>query len=79
MDSPRCIIRPIREPEIPLLEEFLEYARRHSDQRFLVYDVFSDALFNPAEMMRLFDEAATIPNICLPEAFWHIHYKRCSV
>ena len=23
MDSPRCIIRPIREPEIPLLEDFL--------------------------------------------------------
>ena len=63
----------------PYVSEFLEYARRHSDQRFLVYDVFSDALFNPAEVMRLFDESATIPNICLPEAFWHIHHKRCSV
>lgn len=56
----------------PYINEFLDYARQHPDQLFLVYDFPID----PVVMMPLFEDAATITNICLPEAFWHLYYRR---
>ena len=56
----------------PYVNEFLEYARQHPDQLFLVYDF----PFDPVVMMPLFEDAATITNICLPKAFWDLYYRR---
>ena len=56
----------------PYVDEFLEYARQHPDQLFLV----NDFPFDPMVMTHLFEDAAAIKNICLPEEFWHLYNHR---
>ena len=55
----------------PYVDEFIEYAKQHSDKRFLVTRIGCGiAGFTDEEIAPLFREALTIPNIALPQ-LWH--------
>lgn len=55
----------------PYVDEFIEYAKQHSDKRFLVTRIGCGiAGFTDDEMAPLFREALSIPNIALPQ-LWH--------
>ena len=55
----------------PYVDEFIVYAKQHSDKRFLVTRIGCGiAGFTDEEIAPLFREALTIPNIALPQ-LWH--------
>ena len=55
----------------PYVDEFIVYAKQHSDKRFLVTRIGCGiAGFSDEEIAPLFREALAIPNIALPQ-LWH--------
>lgn len=57
----------------PYVDEFIEYAKNHSDKRFLVTEIGCGiAGFTPDEIAPLFKAAVTINNITLPSRFWEV-------
>lgn len=57
----------------PYVNEFIRFARQHSDTVFLVTEIGCGiAGFKPAQIAPLFKEAAEIPNIYLPQRFWDV-------
>lgn len=57
----------------PYVNEFIRFARQHSDTIFLVTEIGCGiAGFKPAQIAPLFKEAAEIPNIYLPQRFWDV-------
>lgn len=51
--------------------EFIEYARSHSDKKFLLTRIGCGAAgYNSAQIAPLFSRAVLIPNILLPRDFW---------
>lgn len=55
----------------PYVDEFIAYAKQHSDKRFLVTRIGCGiAGFTDEEIAPLFREALAIPNIALPQE-WH--------
>lgn len=55
----------------PYVDEFIVYAKQHSDKRFLVTRIGCGiAGFTDDEIAPLFREALAIPNIALPQ-LWH--------
>ncbi len=53
------------------VENFTACARSHSELTFLVTAVGCGiAGYTPAEVAPLFNEAASLPNVYLPEVFW---------
>ena len=55
----------------PYVDEFIVYAKQHSDKRFLVTRIGCGiAGFTDEEIAPLFREALAIPNIALPQ-LWH--------
>lgn len=57
----------------PYVEEFVGFAKRHPQLRFLVTEIGCGiAGFTPREIAPLFETARAVENICLPERFWTI-------
>lgn len=57
----------------PYVDEFVEFARRYPQLRFLVTEIGCGiAGFTPGEIAPLFDAAWEVENIFLPERFWNI-------
>lgn len=57
----------------PYVDEFIRFARQHSDTVFLVTEIGCGiAGFKPAQIAPLFKEAADVPNIYLPQRFWDV-------
>lgn len=57
----------------PYVEEFVGFAKRHPQLRFLVAEIGCGiAGFTPREIAPLFEAARTVENICLPERFWQV-------
>ncbi|WP_290534803.1 hypothetical protein [Alistipes sp.] len=57
----------------PYVEEFVGFAKRHPQLRFLVTEIGCGiAGFTPREIAPLFETARTVENICLPERFWQV-------
>lgn len=55
------------------VERFIDYARCHREQRFLVTRIgCGHAGYNAADVARLFTQAIELENVCLPEDFWNI-------
>lgn len=53
------------------IQMFIEYARTHSDKRFLVTPIgCGNAGYEPQLVAHLFRDAVDVQNICLPESFW---------
>ncbi|HHT33503.1 MAG: hypothetical protein WC191_07655 [Proteiniphilum sp.] len=56
----------------PYVEEFISFARSNPDLTFLVTRVGCGiAGFHDSEIAPLFAAAEEVPNIYLPESFWH--------
>lgn len=57
----------------PYVDRFIDYARRHPEQKFLVTPIGCGiAGFTPQEIAPLFAEAVWVENIELPESFWEV-------
>lgn len=57
----------------PYVNQFIDYAKQHSDKTFLVIQVGCGiAGFSPLDIAPLFREAKDIDNIHLPKVFWNI-------
>lgn len=57
----------------PYVDEFIEYARQHPTERFLVTPIGCGiAGFDAVDIAPLFDAAREIENISLPAVFWDI-------
>ena len=57
----------------PYVNEFIEFAKKHQDLKFLVTPVGCGiAGFTPKEIAPLFREAADLPNVFLPRSFWDV-------
>ncbi len=57
----------------PYVNQFIDYAKQHSDKTFLVIQVGCGiAGFSPLDIAPLFLEAKDVDNIHLPKAFWNI-------
>lgn len=57
----------------PYVNEFIRFARQHSDTVFLVTEIGCGiAGFKPVQIAPLFKEAAEVPNIYLPQRFWDV-------
>lgn len=57
----------------PYVEEFVGFAKRHPQLRFLVTEIGCGiAGFTPREIAPLFEAARMVENICLPERFWQV-------
>lgn len=64
----------------PYVNKFLEYAKTHPDNRFLVTRIGCGiAGFHDMEIAPLFEEAVNISNIALPKTWWDIIGKECGV
>ncbi len=64
----------------PYVNKFLEYAKTHPDNRFLVTRIGCGiAGFDDMEIAPLFEEAVNISNIALPKTWWGIIGKECGV
>lgn len=51
---------------------FIEYARQHTEQRFLVTAIgCGHGGWRVPDMARLWTDASTVENICLPQIFWN--------
>lgn len=56
---------------VPYVDKFIAYAKRHADQTFLVTPIGCGiAGFTPADIAPLFEGAAYVENIHLPQSFW---------
>ena len=54
----------------PYVDEFIDFARKHPDLRFLVTPIGCGiAGFKPSQIAPLFTEAKNLPNIYLPKEF----------
>lgn len=57
----------------PYVNEFIRFARQHSDTVFPVTEIGCGiAGFKPVQIAPLFKEAAEVPNIYLPQRFWDV-------
>ncbi len=57
----------------PYVDGFIEFAKNHTDKRFLVTEIGCGiAGFNPEEIAPLFAKAVDVENISLPRRFWEI-------
>lgn len=57
----------------PYVDEFIRFAKEHSDTIFLVTEIGCGiAGFKPAEIALLFREAVDVANIHLPQRFWDV-------
>lgn len=57
----------------PYVDDFIEYAKAHPQQQFLVTPIGCGiAGFVPEEMAPLFAKAMEVKNISLPASFWEI-------
>ena len=57
----------------PYVDGFIEFAKNHTDKRFLVTEIGCGiAGFNPEEIAPLFAKAVDAENISLPKRFWEI-------
>lgn len=57
----------------PYVDEFVEYAQKHTDEKFLVTRIGCGiAGFSDEEIAPLFSEATKISNIYLPSGWWHL-------
>ena len=57
----------------PYVDDFMKYAQEHSDKTFYVTRIGCGiAGFKDEEIAPLFDSAFDMPNVILPESFWHI-------
>lgn len=57
----------------PYVDEFIRFAKEHSDTIFLVTEIGCGiAGFKPAEIAPLFRKAADVANIHLPLRFWDV-------
>lgn len=64
----------------PYVNRFLEYAKTHQNNRFLVTRIGCGiAGFDDMYIAPLFEEAVNIPNIALPKIWWDIIGKECGV
>ena len=64
----------------PYVNRFLEYAKTHQNNRFLVTRIGCGiAGFDDMYIAPLFEEAVNIPNIALPKTWWDIIGKECGV
>lgn len=64
----------------PYVNKFLEYAKTHPNNRFLVTRIGCGiAGFDDMEIAPLFEEAVNISNIALPKTWWDIIGKECGV
>lgn len=56
---------------MPYVDRFIAYAKHHADQTFLVTPIGCGiAGFTPADIAPLFEKAAYVENIHLPQSFW---------
>lgn len=63
----------------PYVDEFLEYAKNHPDNRFLVTRIGCGiAGFNDIEIAPLFMKAVTLPNVALPKSWWDYLGEECG-
>ena len=54
----------------PYVDEFIDFARKHPDLRFLVTPIGCGiAGFKPSQIAPLFTEAKNLPNVYLPKEF----------
>ena len=57
----------------PYVDEFIAFAREHSELRFLVTRIGCGiAGFDAEDIAPLFREAMDVENICLPRDFWEV-------
>lgn len=57
----------------PYVDEFIDFARRHSHLKFLVTEIGCGiAGFTPEEIAPLFAAAVSVENIWLPARFWEV-------
>lgn len=57
----------------PYVDQFVDYARQHADQVFLVTPIGCGiAGFDPSDIAPLFADAVDVANIHLPQCFWDI-------
>ena len=64
----------------PYVNRFIEYAKTHQNNRFLVTRIGCGiAGFDDMYIAPLFEEAVNIPNIALPKTWWDIIGKECGV
>ncbi len=69
-DASICRTLSIEEIE-PFVSEFIEYAKQHTGNTFLVTEVGCGlAGYSPKDIAPLFVGAVLIENICLPKKFW---------
>lgn len=55
----------------PYVDEFIEYAKNHTDKVFLVTELACGiAGFTPSEIAPLFKDAVELPNVKLPKSFY---------
>lgn len=55
----------------PYVDEFVEFAKAHSELKFLVTPIGCGiAGFSPRDIAPLFREAVDVENVCLPGSFW---------
>lgn len=55
------------------IDTFVEYARHHSNKKFLVTPIGCGiAGYTPEEVAPYFKEAIMVKNISLPESFWNV-------
>ena len=57
----------------PYVDEFITFARRHPQLKFLVTEIGCGiAGFSPAQIAPLFADAVSVENISLPARFWDV-------
>lgn len=57
----------------PYVDEFIDYAKEHPEQKFLVTRIGCGiAGFRASQIAPLFREAMTMENVALPKDFWEV-------
>ena len=60
----------------PYVDEFISFARTHTEYRFLVTRIGCGiAGFTDRDIAPLFCDAVDVPNIALPLSFWHVIFS----
>lgn len=61
----------------PYVDDFIKFAKENPKLTFLVTEIGCGASgYKPKDIAPLFEEAVNIPNIHLPERFWHKLIKK---